>query len=482
MARKSKILLKDGVDKRHVGYFSTPDFVSQYLFNEMMLLNPNGTKVLDPAVGKGELVSAFIECGKEVEGYDIIDYSSRPDIINFSHTDFIQDYIQQKERLRRSRYDYIIMNPPYNCHEHSYITSHKKTLQISFQTGTYNMYALFLEATIEIAKEGCLIGCIIPDSLLFTPAYGKLREKILNECEILQIVLCPAYLFRNNSAYVSTCIFILRKGNSNTTSLIRVANRQSDISTFRTLLRKRDLKEVSLEDIALKINEKNSIFTIDCPDEIKALFPACSRVGELFKCGGGVSTGNNAVYTSSIQSEAFPFPFFTNISTRFNARLDSFLCSDFIEQSLGTRKFMVRNSGYLNQEGIICSGVGKPFYAAYLPSNAISGVNAAIWPGKNELFWLLAYLNSSLVAYIMKGIIARSHMTTIGNVSELPVPNFTESEKKSLSRISKMALNGKLSEEEAISKIDRIVFTSVNISKQTLKTIKQFCADIIHLV
>lgn len=482
MARKSKILCEEGVDKRQVGYFPTPDFVSQYLFEEMMLLNPDGSKVLDPAVGKGELIKSFLDCGKEVEGYDIINFPDRPEGIKFNHKDFIQYYIQQKEQFRSGVYDYIIMNPPYNCHEHSYITSHKEQLQVSFQTSIYNMFALFLEAAIEIAKDGCLIGCIVPDSLLFTSAYKKLRVKFLGECEILQMVLCPAYLFRNKGAYVSTCLLILRKGKTNSPSLVRFTNRPPNLSTFRTLLKRRNLRETKVEELLLKINGSSIIFSIDCPTEIKELFTTCTRLGELFKCGGGVSTGNNNLYTSHTQSVSFPFPFFTNISTKFFAIPELFLCSNYLEQSIGTRKFMVRNPEYLNQVGVVCSGIGKHFYAAYLPVEGISGVNAAIWTKEEDLYWLLAYLNSSLVTYLMKGVIAREHITTIGNVSTLPVPYFGESEKKSLDRISKMAINGKLTDKEAISKIDRIVYKALNISRETRKVIRHFCADIIHLV
>lgn len=482
MARKIKILLEDGVDKREVGYFPTPDFVSQYIFEEMMLINPNGTKVLDPAVGRGELAKSFLDYGKELDGYDIIDYSHRPDGINFNNTDFVQYYIHHKEQLTHRGYDYIIMNPPYNCHEHSYIASHKEILKTSFQTGTFNMFALFLEAAIEIAKDGCLIGCIVPDSLLFTSAYEKLREKIIGECDIVQLILCPTYLFRNNGAYVSTCILILRKGKTNPTSLIRMSNRPSDVSTFRTLLKGRHLSDVGPEDLLLKINDKTTIFIIDCPDEIKALFTTCPRLGELFRCGGGVSTGNNKLHTSLKQSVAYPFPFYTNIAKGFLSMPELFLCVNYLEHSVGSRKFVARNPDYLNHEGIVCSGIGKHFHAAYLPANAISGVNAAIWPRKEDMYWLLSYLNSSLATYLTKGIIARGHITTIGNVSTLPIPKFNDSEKKSLSRISKMVINGKMIDKDAILRIDRIVYKSLNISNQTRIVIRQFCADIIHLV
>jgi len=64
MARKVKILLKNGIDKREVGYYSTPSFIADYITNEMLAINPNGTEVLDPAVGKEELLKGFYDAGK----------------------------------------------------------------------------------------------------------------------------------------------------------------------------------------------------------------------------------------------------------------------------------------------------------------------------------------------------------------------------------------------------------------------------------
>lgn len=51
MARKAKIIVKNGIDRREVGYYSTPSFIADYITKEMLAINPNGTEVLDPAVG-----------------------------------------------------------------------------------------------------------------------------------------------------------------------------------------------------------------------------------------------------------------------------------------------------------------------------------------------------------------------------------------------------------------------------------------------
>ena len=481
MARKNKQMLENGIDRRDVGYFPTPDFIARYLSEEMLGLNPHGTKVLDPAIGNGELTGSFLDVGMKVDGYDIIDYPNRSEQVCFYKEDFISYYLNNKEKLIKEGYDYIVMNPPYNCHEHNYIVSNKALLQSYFNTGVSNMYALFLEATLEIAKDGCVIGAIVPDSILFTPTYSRLRTKILQHCDISQIILCPTHLFRSKGANINTCILLLRKTNGPNKST-KIANRPPDITAFKTILRDRKLKEIKTDDIHLKINDTTNIFALDIPPEILKLFSEHPRLREQFECGGGVSTGNNGQYTSEYKVADFTIPFYSNICSRFTSEPRLFLCDNFLAFSQGTRKFIVRHADKLGEEGIACSGIGKHFYASYLPASGVSGVNAAIWPGKDNIFWLLSYLNSSLVSYLLKGVIARGHITTIGNVSSLPLLNFTESERRSLVRIAKSVINGKLDAEEAVVKIDRMVYRNINASRATRKMIAQFCSDIIHLV
>lgn len=275
MARKIKKITDDGIDKRGVGYYPTPPYIVRYLFEEMLRYQPAGSKVLDPAVGKGELIGAFLKIGMTVDGYDIIDFSDRPYGLTFYHEDFIRKFMQDKGYFFQRDYDYIIMNPPYNSHEHDYIATNKERIQKCFTTGTYNLYSLFVEATIDIAKDGCLIGCIVPDSILFTPAYHSLRTKIRSECEVLQTILCPTHLFRNKEANVNTCILILRKGTEARKGLTLIANRPADIISFKRLLETRSLEEVKTNNLLLQTKSCADILVIDCPIEIRHLFTDC---------------------------------------------------------------------------------------------------------------------------------------------------------------------------------------------------------------
>lgn len=238
MARKLKTNIRNGIDKRDVGYYSTPPFVADFLAREMLAMDPNGLYVLYPAVGTEELLEVMSAAGKQIDGYDIVNYKGLHYKCKFFNLDFIQEFICNKEVLQNRKYDYIIMNPPFNCHEHSYIAENKATLKRHFDIGVLNLYALFLSASIDIAPNGGLIGAILPDSFLSAAFYYKLRKKILQECSVLELHLCPDDLFRHQGENTSTCILILKKENNYSNKII-VSARPKDSKNLKRILSKR---------------------------------------------------------------------------------------------------------------------------------------------------------------------------------------------------------------------------------------------------
>lgn len=148
MARKIKTIMENGIDKREVGYYSTPSFVAKYLTHEMLSINPNGDSVLDPAVGREELLEEFYKAGKTIDSYDIIKHCEYR-MSNFCQRNFIEVYADFVNNnffsTESSHYDYMIANPPYNCHEINYIRENKKWLNCLFPVGAYNMYSIFCQ-------------------------------------------------------------------------------------------------------------------------------------------------------------------------------------------------------------------------------------------------------------------------------------------------------------------------------------------------
>lgn len=481
MARKVKVLLKNGIDKREVGYYSTPSFVADYLTQEMLTINPNGHYVLDPAVGREELLKEFYNNNKEIDSYDIIDYKSYQ-MSNFSKKNFIDVYADfvrcQFFSVKTTVYDYIIANPPYNCHEIDYIKKNKKWLNNLFPVGVFNMYSMFLSAMINIAKEGCVIGVIISDSFLTSSFHSKLREQIFKTCSIHQIILCPVDLFWEQKADVRTCILILQKGLKYQSDVL-VADRPQNVSELKRILKNRMLKTVSIDSIRLTCKKNMNQILIDVDECIVNLFHKYTLLGDEFKCVTCISTGNDAAYLSKEKRIGYTVPFYKNpASHKFACREDAYLPDDYINIPKSDKNFMIRNKDLLHREGIACSSMGLTFSAVYLPKDAVTGVNPTIFPPVDDISWLLAYLNSSLVTYLIRGVLIRSNMVTSGYVSCLPIPDFCNEEKMELGEIANRVRERKTVVDEAIREIDEVVFSRLKIKDSISNKIQYFSKNL----
>lgn len=483
MGRFEKVLVNDnGIDKRDSGYYSTPDFVSNYISNELLELNPSGIKVLDPAVGDEELLKTFFIHGKEIDSFDVIEHGNIQ-YSNFLKQDFIAFYKEQKESLFFSNginldYDYYIANPPYNCHELDYIKDNKSELKKLFgNVGAHNMYSMFLSAIVDCAKEGALIGVIVSDSFLTATMHSGLRQQILDSCSIHQLILCPNDLFWSQKADVRTCIMVLQKGKQ-FQEKVKVSNRPKNAKDLKRILEAKDFLEVEVEEIVLSKKKRANQFIIDIDKDILSLFQN-PRIGEVFDCITGISTGNDKKYLSKEKKQGFEIPFYKNPgSKKFVTTEDAFLIDHFMDESLIVKDFMVRNKKFVFNEGITCSSMGLPFSACYLPENSTFGVNPNIFTPKEDLFWVLAYLNSHLITYLVRGVLIRSNMVTSGYISQLPIIPFKEAEKVKLSEISKKVLNSKMEIELAVNKINVIIYNNLKLDGSIIEKIEDFAQNL----
>src|SRR3978361_1521295 len=151
------IVIENGIDRRELGYYSTPEFISTFMVKIMLEINPNGKTALDPCVGKEELIKGLYNNNIDIDGIDIFNHGDYY-YCNFLQTDFIDFYRKEKIKLFfdtqiNLKYDYYIANPPYNCHEVDYIKNNKKDLNKLFgKIGVHNMYSMFISAIIDSAK------------------------------------------------------------------------------------------------------------------------------------------------------------------------------------------------------------------------------------------------------------------------------------------------------------------------------------------
>lgn len=475
MARGKKQILYEDIDKREVGYYATPKFVAKYLQDRLIEINPKGVNVLDPCCGKEELLKVFNKNNKIIDGFDIIQYKEEY-ICNFINKDFIEFYSMEKENFPL-KYDYYIANPPYNCHEVDFIKDNKKKLNKLFnEVGTYNMYSMFIASLIDCAKDGAIIGLVTHDSF-FTAKYHKgLREKILNTCTIHEITMCPRNLFLSQGADVGTSIVILQKGKENQKKVI-VSDRVATIEEFKARLEYNKKSEVKRENLVLNGEKDNNEFVIDALDDVLNIFKN-KRVGEVFKCITGISTGNDKLYLSKEKKDPYLIPFYKNPGrSRFYSNNYIYLHKDFIKLNAKIKNFNVRNKNFLYKSGVTCSSIGVEFTASRLPENFTYGVNANIICNDYDAWWLIGYLNSDLVTYMVRGILIRSNIITSGYVSRIPLLEFTQEEKENLNKLSKEAYNlakDKKSIDNILIEINDIVNKASKISKKSIEIIYDF--------
>ncbi|MFC7694101.1 N-6 DNA methylase [Paeniroseomonas aquatica] len=217
MGRRPKIIASfEEEDRRESGYYATPKFVADFLARRMLDLCPEAKTVLDPCVGRGELIGTFGEAGLHVTGYDIIDRSP-VGCAKFEVADFLEivgasEGLSLFHDVKRPSFDLVVANPPYNCHETDYIRKNKVKLVERFGKATaLNMYSLFVRAIIEYATDSAVIGLVTHDSFLTAVGHQELRRYILQNCVIHDLHLCPTSLFKDQNADVRTCLLVLEK-------------------------------------------------------------------------------------------------------------------------------------------------------------------------------------------------------------------------------------------------------------------------------
>lgn len=491
MARKFKeVFTQHGTDRRDTGYYSTPQQVAAYIFERLTTINPLGIKVVDTCVGMEELSSPFLDSHFDVTGIDITDHIGQKRS-NFINDDFISLYERFKipslfneKQLPFIDSDFWIANPPYNCHEVNYIQSNKAHLKKVFDdVGVHNMYSMFISAMIDMAKEGAVIGLITLDSFLTSKAHKELRHKILDNCIIHDILLCPTDLFLSQGADVRTCIFIIQKGKNVRQPLVKLFNRPANKKEFFKKIQNKEFLEIALPDILLNDQIDNNEFLIGVPDVIKNLF-SYKRIGQKFKCITGISTGNDKKYISKEIKDGFSVPFYKNPgSKKFFCRPDGYLIDNFLEENKNVKNFMVRNIPLLYKPGITCSSMGVEFSACYLPPNATYGVNPNIICDEDDIWWLLSYLNSNIAKYIVRGVLIRANMVTSGYISRLPVPDFSIDEKDVLSSLGKkayeLAQENTKEVEFVISEINKCIYKYLGIPSAIQNELDEFCQNII---
>ncbi|MEW5819313.1 MAG: N-6 DNA methylase [Cyanobacteriota bacterium] len=228
------IIQKATKKKQSQGAFYTPPKIVDYIIEKSLgqFDSVKDLKIIDPACGCGSFLLSlyYYLIDKGIKPKDIIenyiygiDIDPVPVEISklilalassyYSQNIHCYDALEKnKLPVEKNSFDIVIGNPPYLNIER--IEKDKKEYYLKhFKSAIrrFDLYIIFIEQAIEsYLKKSGVLGYIIPDKIL-TQSYAKnIREIILNQCSISQIVeLKYNGLFKG--ANVTPIIMILKK-------------------------------------------------------------------------------------------------------------------------------------------------------------------------------------------------------------------------------------------------------------------------------
>ncbi len=129
-----------------------------------------------------------------------------------------KDRIEKKDAKPQSYgFDVIIGNPPYVFARGGHFTDSVKSYYCEkFFLARYqlNTYALFIEKSFSLLKEGGRFGFILPNTWLTINTFSELRRFLLENTNTLQVTNIFGQTFKGK-ANVDSCLLLFKKGKPN---------------------------------------------------------------------------------------------------------------------------------------------------------------------------------------------------------------------------------------------------------------------------
>lgn len=128
--------------------------------------------------------------------------------------------------------------------------------------------------------------------------------------------------------------------------------------------------------------------------------------------------------------------------------------------------------------------MGVAFSAVVRPSDTLCGVNPNVIVGEDDKWWLLAYLNSRLCLYLLRGTLIRSNMVTAGYASRIPAPPLDERIKRQIGGLAHEAYHnamiGRVTNPQK-AQTDLLVEENLDLDPNIVELLRAFAANPIRL-
>ncbi len=352
-------------------------------------------------------------------------------------------------------HDIVVTNPPYIGRK---LISRelKNLLKKNFKLSHSDLSSAFLEKMLSLLKPGGRAGLITQASVMFLPSFGDLREYILDHHHLVAAVDAGPGVFPFQSGEkVNSAVLVIEKPDPNSTELVTTTNfynikdGQEKESLLLAQLGGPSPFAVSPETLR---RFHNCAFNYSLPPEAAALLECGTTLRTCAELKQGLATTDNDRFVrfvwqidkKDLGQVWFPYAkgaggqrYFSPIRHVVDWQDDGLAIKESVANRYpylnGKTKWVVKNEAYYFKKGLCFSFVNTSGMAVrQLPKGCIFDVGAsAIF--SEQLEFLLAYLNSSLVVALANSINPTLNYQ-VGDLKRLPVVPFTEAVRDWLAR------------------------------------------------
>lgn len=526
----------DSNERKATGSFYTGFELSCFMMNEMFstfsekyIKNISNKLFLEPCVGIGSFVFAYLKCisnlnlsKKEVlkvlnniyvcdiNENAIMEYKKifRQFVYTYFKIELEENFFDGKiangllynmnndnfkyidinnifsDVMKNGGFDIVVTNPPYKnlkAEKNKYIDEEKylnnknlfekvseyskKMFKYSSE-GIINLYKLFVEEIVcKYSKKDAVISLLVPNTILTDKTCEKLRTYLLNTHKITHI-----NVLKENNEYInaqqSLCSILMKKDEK--TDIIKINN---DFCN-----NKNHYSDVNIDNI-LNAENGNSIFTLT-EKEYNLLFqlqsfPKIKDLEFIVNKRGECDLTLNKQYISNFVSE-YKLVRGRNIGYyNFDENsINEYVNKDFLNDN---------KLKYISQERIACqqiANINKERRISYtkIPPNCVLGNSCNfIYVNDNnyniDIYYMLGLLNSDIINWYFKLISSNNHVNNY-EIDLFPVPIDDSKNIQNISSyVKKYLKNG---DTENLEKINNLVYEMIfNDKEQEIEEIKE---------
>jgi tRNA1(Val) A37 N6-methylase TrmN6 len=457
---------KTRTKREFCSYYTESDPILTYMVSRLNI--EEGDNILEPCAGDGVFIKKITTSFPE-KNYDIEALDLNPKAIDKLNTNFQQKNIsiRQADTLldltldlyvnMSGHYTKIIGNPPYGAFQS---LEKRATLKKIYGGYAKETYTLFIQRGIDLLKENGKLVFIVPDTFLALHAHKGIRERILKNTKIDEIVLIPSNFFPGvNFGYSNLCIISVTKTKEQKNHKIKILKINKKIESLYNIADLEysfadDFEEVAQEKI---LNSLDYAFFIGGNTKIRKLInESKTNLGDLANCVTGFCSGENtkfykpidknikntknyeAVNNNEIEYDYLQFsnilkglendkryiPLIKGGNGMFKRISDWFILWDkkTVNFYQNNKKSRFQNSKYYFKEGLGVPMVGSSKLKAFLLEKRIFDQSiVGIFPKEEKnLYYLLAFLNSDVCNRILK-VINHTANNSANYLKKLPV-------------------------------------------------------------